>query len=174
MKMRRRKLSMTKRALQFGLSIMMTAVLACAAVAHAQGSRSRNPYPQPIPDRGRDYPSEPKTTGIDVTVEGELIATGGDEGSRSKSDRTIAQYGLKVTRVVGSNSEQLTNLPGSILRYRETSKSKDLIKKHGEGEKLIIKGKLDIEEGVLEVKSFKPAEPSGSDSHGSGAKRLAV
>jgi hypothetical protein len=180
MNMRIKKLGLTKRAIRLGLSMMMTAVMGaasatdgCSAAAHPQGSGSKQPYPQPYPapSRGGRFPSEPEKVFLNVTLEGEHVALGEQVGSGSKHGKLIAAYGFKVTRAVGKNDEELSNLRGVTLRYRETGKSKDLIKKHRAGEKLVIKGKLDVEENVLEVGSFQAAGSPGSNSHGSDSKR---
>jgi hypothetical protein len=93
----------------------------------------------------RHYQSGSKNEGssnskneLRVTVEGELKAM---EDSGSKSD-SASQLVLRVTRSVTDEGRELLELRAQTLDLVDGTKAEDLFKKHGEGEKLIIRGGL--------------------------------
>jgi hypothetical protein len=106
---------------------------------------------------------------LKVTVVGEHYSL--DSGSETKGSETKEgqPFGLKVTRITSDDGRELTEMKGLVLEYRNTNKSRDLIKKHTPGDTLMIKGKLDLREKILEVESFKKVEAPGSDSKDSGS-----
>lgn len=95
-----------------------------------------------------------------VTVEGELMTR---EDSGSKSD-PASQLALKVTRAVTDDGHEVSELRAQTLNLVDSTKGKDLFKKHGEGDRLIIRGGLYLGEKVLMVKSFRKAQSEGSGS----------
>jgi hypothetical protein len=162
---------MTRYFKQCGSSAVIVLMLGSVAATYAQGSGSRVPYPQPNPGPSR-FPSEPSRELIKVTVEGEHVGLEENAGSRTKSVKVIPTHGFKVLRAVNKNGEELAGLRGTVLRYQETRKSKNLILDRPDGQKLVIKGKLDPRENVLEVDSVELVEAEGRDvkKQGSGSR----
>lgn len=141
-----------------GFLLVLIPFLSKTAAVQAQGSRSK-------PASGRT-----DKVVLRVIVEGELQTAkmGSDiksEGSPTKGG-DASQYAVKVIRAMGKDGKELSEIEGKILHLHKNSKSQSLIKKHSEGDRLIIQGKLHVDKRLLEVNSFKEdSESQGSDTN---------
>ncbi len=102
---------------------------------------------------------QPKAKGVyEAAVEGTNFCIG---CTLKKREGAIAQckifghrHALRVAKAVDKNGKELPEVKGWVLHYLDTEKSQDVLKAH-HGEKLTIKGKIYLQERVLEVDSFK-------------------
>ncbi|GBC83183.1 hypothetical protein HRbin10_02324 [bacterium HR10] len=153
---------MRNKAMQLGILFVMILALSCAVFVYAQaGSQSK----------GSSSKGRMDEDVIGVTVEGEQMMLDHGSGTKGSGTKGDHSYGLKVVRAVDQDGRELPELNGQVLTYRDTDKSRELIKKHRQGERLIIKGRLSVEEKMLEVESFAKRDADGSGSRGSGTKR---
>ncbi len=121
---------------------------------------------QEHPEHPKKSPAEAKA--IAATVVGENVCLGcslkKEKGAAAQCSKYGHRHALKVIAASAAGKE-LPEMKGWILHYLETDNGQPMIKEH-HGETLTLKGKVYVEERVLEVdkleetkKSEPPAQP---------------
>ncbi len=105
-------------------------------------------------------PGAAKSAVIEATVTGENICLGcalkSEMGAASQCSKYGHNHVLRVT-AASADGADLANMKGWILYYLETDKAQPFIKEH-DNETLTLKGKVYVDERVLEVDKQVDAE----------------
>jgi len=144
---------MTRIIRHFGIALMALAALSWAGSVRAE---------QCCSSQGRAQAGI-STGAVTATIEGRNYCVGcalKKEGATAQCRVSGHKHAFKVTKAVGVDGQELTELKGWTLHYLDTEKGQELLQQH-HGKTFTIQGKIYPQERIVEVESFavpKPAE----------------